>query len=140
MEIIVDVQKLRKAAGEPIKLPEGFRVGKLVGSTAYFPVKRSKNFYGVMSSWTLDREMVSDLRGCATVIVLDDSETGNVWAVGFEDFVRSSKQTWNRSGCKLALQHRFWELVDHEPRVGEQLRLFPPAGPQAAPRPALERW
>jgi hypothetical protein len=117
----------RKAAGERLQIPGGPIVGKLVGSVAYFPVARSRHFFRIWQSWSLDERLVTTLHGRADTILFDDKETGEAWTASMEAFMKNGRPTRNRTGVKLCLAERYWQPAE-QPETCGQLRLFEDSG------------
>lgn len=128
MDSLPAVESIRKAYGVKIRIPGGPYIGKLVGLVAYFPVERSRHFFRLWQSWTLDARLVAALRGRAGAIIFDDTETGEAWTVSLESFTANGRPIRNRTGVKLALPERFWRPA-RGPQSDPALRPRPGAAP-----------
>lgn len=133
MDRLHQVAEIRHTPGEKIRLPNGPYIGKLVNSIAYFPVKRSRHFYRNWASWTQDARVIRSLKGRAAHIIFDDSELGEAWTIGFDEFCAHSRPTVNRTGTKLAVAERYWHRAvelppDPQPTLFDLRTISPSAG------------
>ena len=121
MTTLQELQRIRGAHGERLQIPGGPYVGKLVGRIAYFRVHRSRHFYRIWNSWTLDKRIVQSLQGRADSVIFDDTENSETWETSLENF-RDAKPTTNRTGTKLAVAERHWHKIGEDD--SEQPTLF----------------
>lgn len=95
----------------PIHLPGGPVIGYRIGRMAVLNARRSRNFYRLWNSWTIDARVVIELRGLVDVIAFDDRECQELWTIPYGEFVGLARQTTNRTGVKLAVAERHWRLA-----------------------------
>ncbi|MFA5140427.1 MAG: hypothetical protein WC728_14440 [Elusimicrobiota bacterium] len=100
----------------------GRQIGHVQGTEALFKVQRSRHFFGIMGSWTLDARVFGAIRLLVTHIIFEDTEAGQTWAATVEEFNTHGERTENRSGVKIALAARHWHKIrEQEPPGQEQL-------------------
>jgi len=119
---------------KPLRLAGGRAVGQFEGTTATFPVRRSRHFFNYIGGYSLDAELVRRLPAACEWVVFDDCELGRQFRVNLMDFLAAAVPVQFGFGEKLCAPDTIYEVLE-----APQMTLFPLPAPAAAAQEARPR-
>jgi hypothetical protein len=96
-------------SNRPARRRDGRVIGTLEGTTLRLKRKRSKHLYRALGAWCVDLDvLVRAADAGAEFVTIEDTETGETYEVGLDDFLNFGIPVNHGSGAQLALPLQYW--------------------------------
>ena len=93
----------------PARRSDGRIIGSFDGTTLRLKRKRSRHLFHALNSWCVDiATLVRAADAGIERVVIEDTETGEVYETTLDDFLNLGVPVDHGSGAQLALPLRYW--------------------------------
>jgi hypothetical protein len=100
---------MKNQSKRPARRSDGRIIGTFDGRSLRLKRKRSKHWYRALDGWSIDLNvLVAAADAGVELVVIEDTETGETYEVGLDDFLTYGTVIDHGAGTQVALPLKYW--------------------------------